>query len=247
MRSINLNNLKIRAALIIPQLVLCVSFLSLNATAGVGDDFDSLGGNEKIISRAKSLNSNRTVRVVQNRIVNRSLRLEAGGFYGGIAGGDSYINTSTYGAMAEFHITPQWSIGGRFNKYNNALTSEGNRAFEDADKAKQSGQKYTIPTIDYAKQSMLATLTWYPLYGKLNLFDMGVTQFDVYVLGGYGSMTLASGNTALASAGGGIAFWLAQHVSARFEARWQGYTDQQNDQSRRVNTGLATVMLGFLL
>lgn len=225
---------------------LAIVFSNLSAHADLGSDFDALGNNDKIINRAKTLNSNRTVRVVQNRIVDRNLRLEVGGSYSGIAGGDSYVNTNAFGAYGDFHITPQWSVGVRYNKYNNQLTSEGDRALSEAVASSQNGQKYQIPTIDYQKQSLAGTVSWYPIYGKLNLFDKAVTQFDFYLTAGYGQMQLSSGNSPLMTAGGGVGFWLMQHLSARFEARWQGYNDQQLNVSRRVDSLIAGLSVGFL-
>lgn len=224
--------------------------LGLSTTAlakGISNDFDTLGGNQKIIDRAKALNSSRTVRVVQNRIVDRRLRLEIGGQFSGVAGGDSYLSSNSYGGQLEFHIIPQLSIGARYNQFNNQLTGEGQRQFQKATQIAANDGSGIVPKIDYPESSTIGTLTWYPIYGKLNMFDMGVTQFDLYLTGGYGTMKLSSGNTPTYTAGGGVGFWLAKHVSTRFELRWQGYKDQMPQGARQLDLTVATVTLGFLL
>jgi len=53
------------------------------------------------------------VRIVQNRAVDRNLRLEIGANYGLVSGGDVYYRTQNLGANLDFHITPHWSIGAR--------------------------------------------------------------------------------------------------------------------------------------
>ena len=70
-------------------------------------DMNNLGGNDQIIQRAQAIHSAQRVRVVQNRTVNRRMRLELGGQFGGAAGGDSYLSVRDAGAFAEFHISPR--------------------------------------------------------------------------------------------------------------------------------------------
>jgi len=51
------------------------------------------------------------VRVVQNRLVNRDMRLELGVNYGSFAGGDPYLNTDQLGGSVDLHINPMFSVG----------------------------------------------------------------------------------------------------------------------------------------
>ena len=115
-------------------LILIVSALSLaNAYAEKKlNKMDSLGGNKEIIKKAKELDSNNKLRIVQRRSVDRNWRLELGVNYGMIAGGDPYTNTQNVGGNLDVHINPMWSVGARYFKHYNELTPEGKRVFNDA-------------------------------------------------------------------------------------------------------------------
>jgi len=99
----------------------------------------------------------------------------------------------------------------------------------------------------------MGVINFYPTYGKLNLFDMSVAQFDFYLLGGLGQMQLQTSNANTYSAttytaGAGIGLWLSQHLSTRFEARYQTYEDRAfADQPRNLNITVFSASLGVLL
>lgn len=215
--------------------------------AGVVSQFDSLGSTEDLVNKSKALDPDNKVRVVQKRKVDRNLRLELAGHYGMINGGDSYISTNNTGAQLEFHMTPRWSLGVRYDKYYSRLTREGNSAFEEAEAARAIGNNYRIPDLDYPLDSNLVTLSWYPIYGKLNLFDMAVTHFDIYFLGGTGKMSLESGATNLNTVGGGLGFWFTQNFATRFELRYQGYEDKVYSGSRKMDTFVMNISAGLML
>lgn len=224
------------------------------AEIDLSKDFDSLGGNEKLIKRAKSLDPNNRMSIVQRRVVDRTLRLELGVNYGGEMGGDSYYNTQNLGGNIDFHINPRWSLGGRYYRSFNNLTSEGEALYEDARAKNARGEtNYNPPDLVSPTQTMLGVINWYPVYGKTNLFDRAVAQFDVYTLIGYGqtqlvsSLTKQSRWTDVVTAGGGIGMWLTQHLATRLEGRWETYEDSLHETSRRMNVGIATISLGLLL
>jgi outer membrane beta-barrel protein len=211
-------------------------------------EWDSLGSSEAILNKAKALDSNNRIRVVQKRAVDRDLRFEVSGHYGLVNGGDSYIRTQTGGAQVEFHINPQWSLGVRYDKYFNKMTSEGERITNEALNANASGNGASLPDINYPLNSQLATISWYPIYGKLNLFDRAITQFDLYLMAGAGSIHLNSGNQSLlTSVGGGAGLWFTQHLMARWELRYQGYKDKMYVEDPQVNSLAMHLSLGFLL
>lgn len=211
-------------------------------------DVDTLGGNEALVEKATALDPSNKTRIVQSRLVDRNYRFEIGGNYGGVAGGDAYLRTQNFGLAADFHISPRWSIGARYYDYGNDLTAEGRRTFDKARKAySEGGQSYVIPDIDYPLQSTMGVITWYPVYGKTNLLDIGIAQFDMYLLAGGGQIKLSSGWTGVTTAGAGVGFWLTQHLSARTEIRYQNYKDQIITGPRNVNTAVATIGIGLLL
>lgn len=210
-------------------------------------DLDSLGSNKGIAERAKAIDANNRIRVVQNRTVDRNLRFEFGVNYGTVAGGDSYVDTNQMGFMADFHITPMISIGARHFSAYNKLSSEGQRVFDNAQAAQANGDDYIRPAIDNPVSSTMATITLYPLYGKLNFFNVGISQFDVYGLAGYGQMKTQNSTSPTWTAGGGVGIWWSQHFTSRIEARYQSYTDKIYSGERDQGTTAFSIGLGFMI
>ncbi|MFN8790319.1 MAG: outer membrane beta-barrel domain-containing protein [Bdellovibrionales bacterium] len=214
----------------------------------VAEDVDTLGGNEELMRKAKNLRSQVRTRIVQERIVDRRNRLEFGVSYGGIVGGDSYLRTQSTGFAAHYHLTPRWSLGIQFSDFTNELTPEGKRVFDLYRRTKQAGGTPAFGVdVDYPLDSTVALLNWYPIYGKTSFLDMGVTQFDLYLIAGVGSIRLSSGSAPLYQAGLGVGAWLSQHLSLRAEVKYQNYEDRPITGRRELNIGSATVGLGWIL
>ena len=213
-------------------------------------DLDSLGSNKAIAERAKAIDANNRVRVVQNRSVDRDMRFEFGVSYGMMAGGDANIESSAMGFMGDFHIIPQLSLGVRHYQFNSALSAEGQRRFDADRSAQQSGDPSAgVPEVDYPESATLGVLTVYPLYGKLNFFNQGITQFDFYMMGGYGQMKTQNGTSPTWTAGAGVGVWWSKHISSRLEARYQDYQDELTINGRTRDQGVTSFSLGigFLL
>jgi outer membrane immunogenic protein len=217
------------------------------STATAQKNMNSLGGNAQLQRRAKYLSTTNTTEIVQKREVDRNWRFEFGVNYGIVAGGDSYVNSQTLGGTLDLHINPYWSVGARYYNYTNSLSSEGQSVFNQANENAGLGLPWTRPEVDYPLNSTLGVVNFYPIAGKLNMFDMGVAQFDVYVLAGAGEITLQSGSTSTWTAGGGVGIWLQKHITARFEVRYQTYQDEVSTGARTENTVVSTFGLGFLL
>lgn len=224
------------------------SLVAVSAHAQVSKDLQSLGSNRDVVRRAEKLESRSRIAIVQNRTVPRDWRFELGGSYGPVAAGDSYLVTQSLGGHLDLHVTPKFSLGVRYNRSFNSLTPEGRSRFEQARDAKVRGETdFRVPDVDFPEESLLGVVNWYMFYGKINFFDMSVVQFDVYSLAGYGNQKLASGNTPTWTAGGGIGFWLTNHITSRMELRYQSYSDQVYTGSRSLNLIVANFGLGVLL
>ena len=220
------------------------------ASSDLNQEMDALGANKELMKKARAIDPNNRVRVVQNRDVDLNNRIELGVNYGMYAtGGDAYTTTTQVGGSFDYHFTPRWSLGMRYTSYNNTLNAEGNSAFQNAQQLQASGSVGArVPELDYAKNSYLAVGEFYPIYGKLNLFDTSISQFDIYLLGGAGQINLANNTSPLYSAGGGVAFWLTKHFATRFEARWQTYQESFTDgTSQNMNETVLTASISFLL
>lgn len=233
--------------LLLTLVVSSVGTLAAETGSKLDSKLNSLGGNKELLKKAQAMEPRNRFRVVQKRAVDRTWRLEVGANYGFYAGGDPYVDTSSYGGFFDLHINPKWSVGARHYENRNSLSSEGKRVFDEAEKNGSSASNYIRPDIDYPLSSTMGVVSFYPIYGKLNLFDTAVSQFDLYVLGGAGQVKLSSGSAPTWTAGGGVGLWLTQHFSARAEVRYQAYQDQIYTGSRDVNLVVSTVSVGFLL
>lgn len=233
---------------LITSALLTVSSLAFAGGKTTTSRLETLGGNEKLVEMATSMDPGNRSRIVQKRLVDRNNSLELGVSYGAVAGGDSYLKTQNLGASVDFHINPRFSIGARYYDFGNDLTPEGQRMFQEARNAYNAGGRtYSIPDIDYPLRSAMGTLSWYPVYGKTNLLDWGIAQFDLYLIGGYGKIELSSGWTNLSMAGTGVGLWLTKHLSARGEVRYQNYQDQIITGSRNINSISMSLGFGLIL
>lgn len=212
------------------------------------EDIDTLGGNKDLMDMAGRIQSTSRSRIVQERIVDRRNKVELGLSYGGIMGGDAYLRTQSIGFSMDYHITPRWSIGGRYYDFGSSLTPEGERIKKASEEAKANGGIANPFNVDTPQSAMMAVVNWYPIYGKTSFLDLGVTQFDLYLLAGGGSMELASGNTGLYTAGLGVGAWMSRHLSIRSEIRYQKYDDMPDRTvARSVDTAAATISIGWIL
>ena len=232
-------------------IVLLTPTLSL-AQVGKKDlknEFSTLGDNRDVVERVKNMDTHQKVRVVQNRLVDRNNRIELAGNYAFNGGGDSYVKTQNVGALLEYHINPRWSLGVQYQKSYNTLTPEGENRLEAAlvDQTANKGSTMKYPAVDYPLETQLATISYYPIYGKMNLFDTGIAQFDVYVQLGYGKMNLFSGTSDVTSVGMGSGVWLTQRITTRIEGRYQQYEDLLKSDRRKQSNFQAVASIGILV
>jgi outer membrane beta-barrel protein len=229
-------------------IVLCL--ITAGAHADIGQEFEGLGGNRVLLDKAKELNPEKEVSIVQERVVSRRNRVELAPEFLGSFGGDTYSRTSGLGLNVHYHITPRWSLGARYAYNFNSLTPEGKAAVDRAEedfRHNPTSPTAAVPTLDYPRSEMFASLYWYPIYGKMNLLDKGIAHFDLYALAGYGRVSLSSGSVPSYTAGGGFGFWWTQHFASRVEMRYQTYTAKYFDTSTKLDLAIASLQLGWLL
>jgi outer membrane beta-barrel protein len=219
----------------------------------MSQDVDTLGGNEPLMGMAQALDPENRSRIVQHRTVDLHNRLEFNLGYGAIFGGDPYLTTQSFLANLDYHINPNWAVALRYNDYGSSLNSEGQRMLGAYQTAVSSGGTGYFVDTDAPQQSGMAVIEWSPFYGKINFFDKKVVQFDFYALAGGGEIQLErEGFTPIYTAGAGMVFWFANHISARLETSYQGYKDQVMQQggsimSRNISADLTSLSLGYLL
>ena len=235
-------------------LIFCL-FLTLNVSAEEAQkeakpDFDSLGGNSVLLDRARALEPEKNVSIVQQRVVDRRRRIELSPEINRVVGGQNYVLTKGLGLNANFHFTPRFSVGAKYTYFVNDLTEEGQAQVDRAEQdflANPGNPTASYPELNWAKEEILGLANWYPIYGKINWFDKRVIHFDVYALGGYGQITLKTGSAPTYTAGGGIGFWFNQHFTTRFELRYQNYTAKYATNSKDLDLTVGSMQMGWML
>lgn len=213
-------------------------------------EFDSLGGNKIFLDKARALQPDQNVGIVQNRTVSLQNRMELATEFSGTFGGDTYSRTKSVGLNGIFHFNPRWALGAKYNYSFNSLTPEGKAMVDQAYAEYQknpANPTVGYPEMDYQKSEMMALVNYSPIYGKLNLFDKAVAHFDFYLVGGYGQVELYSGPTPTYTAGGGLGFWINRHFSTRVEMRYQNYTAKYFTTEKSMDLAVASVQMGWLL
>lgn len=217
------------------------------ANGGLLKDFDTLGGNDVLLDKARELNPDARISVVQNRVVNLRSRVEVAPEFVSVFGGDPYNHTNGFALNGYYHFTPHIAIGAKYEYDTNSIRPEGQALINQA---VSEGNLNLVPFIDAPKSQILGFVNWAPIYGKLNFFDKGVVHFDVYATAGGGQVTLQrSGGKGTYTAGAGVAFWFSQHLSTRAELRYQTYDAQKNlaGDSEKMNLTVGSLQVGYLL
>jgi len=220
------------------SIIFVILFQVLVAHADILKDFDSLGGNDTLINRAKVLQPEKEVRVVQDRTVDRRLRSEFSAGYNNVIGGDAYLQTQMLTAQYFFHINPYWTVGlGYFSAFNQ-LSREGQYLITNDS---------LVPDIDQPDSGYELMGHFAPIYGKINLFNQAVLQFDLYGIGSIGTIQLKSGDTTHFSVGAGFGLWISQHLTTRFEIRQRFYEAQRLGSATQIETTSVGFSLGYIL
>jgi outer membrane beta-barrel protein len=202
------------------------------------EDFDELGGNIVLKESAQALQPETRIEVVQNRVVNRSLRSEISSELGNVIGGDTFLVTKNLSLQYQLHLSANWSLGFSYSYAHNELNREGKRLIANEN---------LIPALDYPRETTLAVINWYPIYGKLNLLNQAIVQYDVYLLAGAGNINLRSGTAPVSSLGVGLGMWFSQHLTGRLELRRQMYDAKIVGEQVPMGTTVAGMSLGYLL
>jgi outer membrane beta-barrel protein len=233
------------------KMILIFSLLlSSVAFSQVEQEVDSFGGNEALYLKARALNPDVESNVIQNRFINRQMRLELAPEFSGVSGGDAYNRTSNAGINAHFHINPKFSIGVKYSYSFNTLTPEGTAMVAratDAAKVNPKNPNYLFPQVIFPKSEVLGLVNWYPIVGKLSFGRFGVAHFDTYLIGGMGNVELSNASTSTTTFGAGMGFWLNSHLTTRLEYRTQQYKAEYYDKTEDMNVGIGSVQMGWIL
>ncbi len=202
------------------------------------NEFDGFYQDTELLEQGRSLEPHRDMQVVQKRTVSRFNRHEFTPVFQSVVGGDPYLNTNYVGLSYQYHINPKWSLGLEYSVAGNEMSSEGDSLIDEFG---------YLPDMDWPENQSMATLKYYPLYGKLNFFNRWVPQFDVYGSVSAGSMGLKSGSADLLSVGLGLGLWLKNDITLHFDMRRQMYESQRLTGDKEMNVTTLGLGIGVLL
>ena len=223
------------------------SFFSL--AQGVIEDLDSLGGNRALLEKI-NLNSGKRIELVQKRTTDRTHRLEMAPEYKYVSKGNTYLNSSSAGLSLRYHINPYWSVGTKYNYFYNQLTPEAERLIDEAMKVGDINpdmELALIPELNWLKTSIMGSLSYYPIYGKINWFNRAIIHFDMYITLGAGQVELRKGNSASFLGGAGFGLWPSQYLSMRLEYNYQIYNAKYQSGVKQLDMNTLSFSLGYLI
>ena len=232
------------------SIVLSISFSQFVLGVDLLKDFDSLGGNGALLKRLRESSKGKGVQIVQNRVTDRTNRLELFSEYQYTSKGSTYLDSSSSALSFHFHINPHWSVGVKYNHFYNELTSEARDLINEAlkvQKINSNVEMALIPELNWPKNSTTALISYYPIYGKANIFDLGIVHFDLYGTLGRGQMELRNGGSEILLGGVGLGLWLSQHLSARLEYDYQTYEAEYLQGKKQLSVNTLSFGLGLLL
>jgi len=150
---------------------------------------------------------------------------------------DSHLVTEQAALSYRYHFNSKWSLGARYTRYTNKLSSAGQILFNN---------KSILPDTDYALNGQELFVNYNTIYGKLRWSENTVVYFDQYISLGGGKVKLSSGDKNLALADIGLSFWLGNHGSARIGLKNEFYQQAQLSGSRNIHNGIGYIEFGYL-
>ncbi|MCB9027407.1 MAG: outer membrane beta-barrel domain-containing protein [Bdellovibrionaceae bacterium] len=239
-------------------IILILLFWGFQTQADILEDFDSLGTNKVLLEKAQVLVPEKKIEIVQGRIVNRNWRQEFSTDYEVTSSGaNPYFFTQALGLSYQLHINPYWSIGLKYNYAFNKLSAEGDKIITDgrskqdkiihSDPNSEEKPEPFIPEMNWLKQSYLATVNWYPIYGKFKFLNSGIVHFDIYTHLAIGQAELRFNDSPIYQLGLGTGFWWSQHLSSRLEYKFTTYTADFYEKEQVQNMGNVSLSMGYLL
>jgi outer membrane beta-barrel protein len=150
---------------------------------------------------------------------------------------DSHLSTQEAALSYRFHIDSKWSLGARYTRFSNELSTAGKQLF---------AAKQILPDTDYAKNSQELFVNFNTIYGKLRWTENTVVYFDQYIALGGGKIQLGSGKKNMYLADLGLSFWIGNHMSARVGFKNEFYKQTQLSGSRNIHNGVGYLEFGYL-
>lgn len=200
-----------------------------------------------------------TIPVIQNRFFLKANRFEIAPALGYIPN-NAFVSVPLGGVFAGYHFSEAFAVEGAFfYAPNTGAAGVKNLTKTLVDIAYDEGSQETSfqQPLDRPQLGIIFDARWAPLYGKINLVGEGVLNFDFYVTGGAGLLTVAKdyatinedwvngvegaspvtlqdqpetqANLIIPQLGIGLDFFLSQSIALKLDARALPYIADEPD------------------
>jgi outer membrane beta-barrel protein len=171
--------------------------------------------------KEESLAPSKPPLVLQNRYFLKKLRPELS-LHGGQVLNESYSQTFQVGARAGLFITETLGVEYTFDKYLGG-DSDDLKALRKLEYCGANGEPDTTckrvePSFVRLESGHSATLTFAPIYGKINLLEGYILYSDIYANVGAGMLGTSQGSKPTAILGVGQRFYFAKSFNVRVDA-----------------------------
>ncbi|MBE8163004.1 MAG: hypothetical protein HAW63_03345 [Bdellovibrionaceae bacterium] len=211
--------------------------LAAEAKPSLLEDLHNLGENTFLVPYIQKTSTDSEVSVIQNRFFSRGKKQEMLTGLAYSTSGPAYFKTTAVTMLYKVYINSKWSVGLDYSYFSNKLSPAGVQVIKEGESKLKNDPDYAfIPDLDFPKFSYTATASWYPSYGKFNLFNK-IMYFDLFLTSGIGQIVLKHKPSALFSFSVGSSFWLTKQWTGRMELQSKLYKETwYNSQHNIVST-----------
>jgi outer membrane beta-barrel protein len=195
-------------------------FISLSAQGFELDPEDIRGDSDK-----------KPVKVLQSRFFKKTLRPELGLIVGNIRD-EAYLKTYTHGVRLGLFLT-EWVGIDLQHMTTTVKDSEDRKAlsklvYRPADQNDERTFVSPDPETNAVHKITDINFIAAPFYGKINLVDLMIVYFDLYVTGGISSVDTDQGRKTAFNIGIGERFYFSDSLSFRVDFRDRIYKEQRS-------------------
>ena len=185
--------------------------------------------------------------VLQNRYFLKAIRPEANVFFGSILN-ESYSQTWNYGARLGMFFNETIGAEYTFSKFL-ANDSRDLEALRKLQYCNDNKTKCTNPQPSFVRLTgaHLGTVTFAPIYGKINFLDLGIVYSDIYTNLGGGVIGTSQGSKPAAVVGFGQRFYFAKNYNFRIDATNHIFSEERENlgEKKKAIKNAWSVTLGF--
>lgn len=209
-------------------------------------DLNTLGENKFLVPYIKKTSTSSEVSVIQNRFYSRSTKQELLTGLAYITSGPAYFNTTGVSMLYKFYINSKWSVGIDYSYFSNSLSPAGLQIIKDGEAKLTNDPDFAfIPDLDFPKFSYTATASWYPSYGKFNLFNK-IMYFDLFLTSGVGQIVLKHKPSPLFLLSLGSSFWFTKKWTGRMELQSKLYKETWYSRKHNIMTTQVMLSTGYI-